>query len=257
MGAERIVAVLSGKGGVGKTTVSVGLALALRDRGQRVGLLDADLYGPDVPRFMGLTRTVEARNLTLWTRSGSRPPEPLERFGIRVWSSQFLVSEDQSLTLEAPLAGLLLDRAFGRVNWGDLDWLVVDLPPGTADLQQRLGSLGVGAAIITVTPQDVSHLDARKVLTMLKERSIRVLGGVENMAAMTCPHCSEAVELYRPTRPDRTIWAAGVEKLVSLPFDAVLAERAEEGRPLVAGDGDAVSGAFATLAGRVDAAYGP
>ncbi|HZU73782.1 MAG TPA: P-loop NTPase [Acidimicrobiales bacterium] len=256
MGDRRVVAVLSGKGGVGKTTVAVGLAMALQHQGHQVGVLDADLYGPDVPRLLGLTRTRDARSLTLWSGRESRPPEPIERYGLKVWSAQFLISERQALTVEAPLARLLMERAFGTVGWGDIDWLVVDLPPGTADLQQRLGPLGVGAAVLVVTPQDVAHLDAKKVLTMLSEGAVPVLGGVENMAPMTCGHCGSEVQLFPGAPYERTIWAAGVDRLARLPFSTVVTSRAEVGSPLLdrQGPGD-LEGAFGLLASAVAAAY--
>jgi ATP-binding protein involved in chromosome partitioning len=186
MATRNVVAVASGKRGVGKTTVAVGLALGLAKQGQSVGLLDADLYGPDVPRMFGLTRTTDASSLTVWaTAKNNRAPRPVERYGVKLWSAQFLVSEGQPLALHASLAGLLLNRALGDLDWGDLAWLVVDLPPGTADVQQHLArELGLSGAVVVVTPQDVAHLDAKKVLTLLAQANVPVLGGVENMAAL-------------------------------------------------------------------------
>jgi ATP-binding protein involved in chromosome partitioning len=216
----RTIAIVSGKGGVGKTTVAIGLSLALSALGEAVGLLDADLYGPDVPRMLGLTRTSTASALTVWSDpQGRRRPRPVETQGIRVWSTQFLVAEDQAVALEAPMAGLLLRRAAGGVDWGELDWLVVDLPPGTADVQQHVaGELRLSGAVVVVTPQDVAHLDARKVLTMLARADVPVVGGVENMAPFPCPHCGAEIDLFPPTTSDRAIWAS-VPRLVSIPFD--------------------------------------
>jgi ATP-binding protein involved in chromosome partitioning len=218
--ATKTIAVVSGKGGVGKTTVAIGLALALASKGD-VGLLDADLYGPDVPRMLGLTRTGEADALTVWADAGGqRRPRPVESHGVKIWSTQFLVGEDQPVALQAPMAGLLLGRAASTVDWGDLDWMVVDLPPGTADVQQHVAAeLSPDGALIVVTPQDVAHLDARKVLTMLERSKVPVLGGVENMAPFPCPDCGAEIELFPPTMPDRTIWACGVPRLARLPFD--------------------------------------
>jgi ATP-binding protein involved in chromosome partitioning len=233
MPVSRTVAVVSGKGGVGKTTVAVGLALALAARGERVGLLDADLYGPDVPRMLGLTRTTAASALTLWTDPrGGRRPRPVGTHGIKVWSTQFLVSEDQAVALDAPMAGLLLRRAAGTVDWGDLDWLVVDLPPGTADVQQHVAvELGLKGAVIVVTPQDVAHLDARKVLSMFERAKVPVLGGVENMAPFPCPHCGAEIDLFPPTPAERTIWVS-VPRLGRIPFNRGLAHEVASGRPL-------------------------
>jgi ATP-binding protein involved in chromosome partitioning len=136
MAFGRTLAVASGKDGVGKTTVSVGLALALAASGGDVGLLDADLYGPDVPRMLGLTRTTEAPTLTVWSDAqDKRPPRPIKRFGIKLSSTQFLMGEHQPLALQAPMEGLL-SREVQTVEWGELDWLIIDVPPGTADDQQ-------------------------------------------------------------------------------------------------------------------------
>ncbi len=240
MAPRHIVAVASGKGGVGKTTVAVGLALALAKRGRSVGVLDADLYGPDVPRMLGLTRTVDAKSITIWddSRRGGKPPKPIERYGIKVWSTQFLVSERQPLALQAPIAGLLLNRAVRDLDWGELEWLIVDLPPGTADVQQHLVlELGLSGALLVVTPQDVAHLDAKKVLAMLAQAKVPLLGGVENMAPFTCPSCGTAMELFPPTPYDRSIWALGVRRLASIPFTVGLARAASEGSPLVDAEG--------------------
>jgi ATP-binding protein involved in chromosome partitioning len=214
--------------------VAVGLALAMAREGRAVGLLDADLYGPDVPRMLGLTRTEDAKILTLWDDPGKRrqPLQPIERYGVKVWSAQFHVSESQPLALQAPLAGLLLNRAFKEVDWGQLDWLVVDLPPGTADVQQHLAhELGLNGALLVVTPQDVAHLDAKKVHTMMTQAKVPVLGGVENMAPFPCVSCGRPIELFPAAPHERSIWALGVPRLASIPFTAQLAQAAAEGRP--------------------------
>jgi ATP-binding protein involved in chromosome partitioning len=224
------LAVASGKGGVGKSTVAVGLALALDRLGHRVGLLDADLYGPDVPRMMGLSRLKDARTLTLWSREdAAKKSSPIERHGIKVWSTQFLVGEGQPLTLGSSLAGLLLDRAFQSVDWGDLDWLIVDLPPGTADVQQHLIGLGLSGAILVVTPQDVAHLDGKKVHALFETAEVPIIGAVENMTPVTCPCCGSEIELFHPTTAERSIWALGVPCLARIPFNSQLAQVAEVG----------------------------
>ena len=181
----RVVTIASGKGGVGKSTVSLNLALALAERGHRVGLLDADLYGPDIPLMIGLTRQERLRSWDLWRASGPVRLEPVERFGIRVMSAGFLLGEDQALAFAAPLVQVVLHQLLTRVAWGELDELLVDLPPGTADLQQQLLRLvRPDGVVIVVGPQDVAHLDARKVLDLLRDAQVSVLGGVENFAGL-------------------------------------------------------------------------
>jgi ATP-binding protein involved in chromosome partitioning len=230
----RVVTVASGKGGVGKSTVSLNLALALAERGRRVGLLDADLYGPDIPLMIGLTRQQRLRSWDLWRASGPVRLEPVERFGIRVMSAGFLLGEDQALAFAAPLVQVVLHQLLTGVAWGELDELVVDLPPGTADLQQQLLRLVHPAgAVIVVGPQDVAHLDARKVLDLLQNAGVPVLGGVENFTELACPHCGEPVEVFPRVARERSIWAAGVACLGRVPMDAAVATAGDTGRPLL------------------------
>jgi len=252
-----VVAVASGKGGVGKSTVTVNLALALRDRGVRTGILDADLHGPDIPRMLNLTRHKEARSITLWTNpkvaGAADRPKPIERYGVRVVSTQLLLGERQAFAPEAGFGGMLLKRFLDDVDWGDTQLLVVDLPPGTGDVLQQLAGLrALAGALVVVTPQDVAHLDARKVVSLLESRSIPVIGGVENMAPMLCPHCGDPVELFPPTDPSRTIWNDGVARLAAIPFDPALGRAEQRGVPVVEGEPDsAPARAFAALADTV------
>lgn len=233
MPARSTIAIASGKGGVGKSTVSLNLALALAEAGQAVGLLDADFYGPDIPRMIGLARHHEARYLDLWT-AGAAQVEPLERFGIRFMSAGFLVAENQSLSLQSGLVELLIVRLTRGVDWGDLDHLVVDLPPGTADLQQQLMQrVSLSGAVLVVTPQDVAHLDAKKVLDHCRRFNVPVLGAVENMAGMTCPDCGSTHDVFPRVSRERSIWAEGVEQLGSIPLDPEVARSGDEGRPLL------------------------
>lgn len=242
--ARFVIAICSGKGGVGKSTISLNLAVALAEAGSDVGLLDADLYGPDIPRMVGLARTRDAKHLDLW-RADAPPTEPLERFGVKIMSAGFLVAEGQSLSLASGLIDLLLIRMTRDVAWGDLDYLIVDLPPGTADLQQQLmRRLELDGVVLIVTPQDVAHLDARKVLDLCSRSGVRVLGGVENMDGMACPHCAELIEVFPRVAEGRSIWAAGVTKLGSIPFDPSVVLAGERGKPVP----------FADLAGRLTAA---
>ncbi len=252
MTARFSVAIASGKGGVGKSTVSLNLAVALAERGHEVGLLDADLYGPDIPRMVGLARTKEAKHLDLW-RSDSEPEEPLERFGVRIMSAGFLIGEGQSLSLQAGLIDLLLVRLTRGVAWGDLDYLFIDLPPGTADLQQQLMQrLKLAGALVVVTPQDVAHLDARRVLDLCRRADVRVLGGIENMDGLACPHCDERIDVFPRVAPERSIWEQGVDRLGSIPFEPAIAASGDRGVPVVLSDPTSPQArAFVDLADRV------
>jgi ATP-binding protein involved in chromosome partitioning len=222
MSTGRVIAVGSGKGGVGKSSVAVGLARALRDRGQKTGILDADIYGPDIPLMLGVTRTTPTRHITVWKPAGRGGPDirPLQADGLSVMSLQFLLGEGQAFAAAGPLASLMIARLSTDVNWGDLDFLVVDLPPGTGDVSQGIvSSLSVAAAIVVVTPQDVAHLDTRKMLDFFRLRKVRVLGGVENMTTVECPHCQHDFPLFHGSDGRPTIWDEGVARLASLPFD--------------------------------------
>ncbi len=233
--ADAVVLVASGKGGVGKSTISLNLALALADKGGAVGLLDADVYGPDIPLMLGLTRTKELKRWPMWRNPRKRPVrlDPVELLGIKVMSVGFLIAEDQALSLPASSIHFVLSQLVQHVTWGELDYLVVDLPPGTADVQQRIVELLRPArAIIVVSPQDVAHLDAKKVLSMLQDAGVGVLGGVENMHDLVCPHCGGEVQLFPAVAEARSIWSAGVERLATLPFDPEPSEATEQGRPL-------------------------
>ena len=228
-----VVAVASGKGGVGKSTVSLNLALALSRAGASTGLLDADLYGPDIPLMLGITRRRPAKNVAVWRAPGhDRAIQPFERHGIKVMSSQFLVAEDQALNWSSPLVGLLLQRFTSDVEWGDIGYLIVDLPPGTADVQQQLTRhLNVAGALVVVTPQDAAHLDAKKVLAMFAHVPVPVIGGVENMSGLLCPTCHTAIDVFSPVAHQRSIWAAGVDRVASIPIDPAVA--GSDGTPLL------------------------
>jgi ATP-binding protein involved in chromosome partitioning len=226
--ARHVVAVGSGKGGVGKSTVTLNVAQALGRRGWTVGLLDADLYGPDIPLMLNLKREQEAKRWDFW-RGGDVRLDPLECDGLQVMSVGFLLGERQSLTFAAPLLGAALRQLVELVNWRSLDVLLIDLPPGTADLQQQLfGVVLLAGAIVVVGPQDVAHLDARKFVDFLHGASVPVLGGVENMTALLCPHCGERIDVFAPVQASRAIWSDGVPLLGRIPLDPDLANQEHE-----------------------------
>lgn len=231
-----MILVASGKGGVGKSTISLNLALALAEKGSSVGLLDADVYAPDIPLLVNLTRKQHRKSWPMYRnpRLSAARMEPVDVFGLKVMSAGFLIGEDQSLSFPASSVNFVLNQLAHQVQWGDLDYLIVDLPPGTADVLQHLVLLlRPSGALIVVGPQDAAHLDAKKVVAMFREHAVPVLGGVENMHELQCPHCHDDIELFPRVRASRAIWAMGIEQLAELPFEPQLAQAAERGKPLL------------------------
>jgi ATP-binding protein involved in chromosome partitioning len=250
-----IIAVASGKGGVGKSTVAVNLALALHAQGHRVGLVDADLYGPDVPRMLGLRRKRDASSLTLFAargQSGSRL-EVVERHGVQLASAAFLLGENQGLGIEGGIAQLMVRRLITDAAWNDVGCLVVDLPPGTADIQQFVFGLGTRPVfvVVVVTPQVIAHQDARRLIADLGRHGLVSVGGVENMSGQICPSCGERTELFPPAPPEESIWGL-VPRLASMPFSARAARDADQGLPvMVTGAVPELSAAYQELAGEL------
>jgi ATP-binding protein involved in chromosome partitioning len=229
--AGNVVAVCSGKGGVGKSTVALNLAVSLAAEGLGVGLLDADVYGPDIPLMVGLKRTKPATSWQLARAGGldHTPLEAVEAYGVRLMSSGFIISEDQALTWNADLIGLFLNQLIWSTVWGKLDYLIIDLPPGTSDVVQDIFRVIPGAmAVIVVSPQDVAHLDNRRVVAALRRSGIRLLGGIENMKGLRCPSCDAHIELFAPTAPERSIWAGGLPLLGSVPWSPTVGEPVAE-----------------------------
>jgi ATP-binding protein involved in chromosome partitioning len=252
-----VVAVASGKGGVGKTTVAVNLALALAAAGVRTGLVDADLYGPDVPRLLGLRRRAESRELTIFGVRGSAQSrvQAVDRHGVQLASAAFLMGERQGLGLDAGLAQLLVRRLILDTDWSDPDCLVVDLPPGAADIQQFVFALGGRPVyvVIVVTPQVVAHQDARRLLAELRRRSAVTIGGVQNMSGLICAQCGEVTPLFPTATGPDSIWTE-LDLLASIPFSPQAASDADEGRPvMLTRTVPAQVAAFEQLAGRVRA----
>jgi ATP-binding protein involved in chromosome partitioning len=247
-----VIAVASGKGGVGKTTVAVNLALALRAQGFRVGLVDADLYGPDVPRMLGLRRRRDAASVTLFAAPGAPGSclEAIERHGIRVASAAFLLGESQGLGIDGNIAQLMVRRLITDTAWGDVDCLVVDLPPGTADIQQFVFGLSSRPVfvLIVATPQVIAHQDVRRLIAELGRRAVTSVGGVENMSGQICPGCGETTELFPAAPAEESIWGL-VPKLASVPFSARAARDADQGLPvMVTGAVPEQAAAYASLA---------
>ena len=216
--ARHTIAVASGKGGVGKSTVTLNLARALSAQ-SAVGILDADLYGPDIPAMLGLTRIRDAKRWTVWSE-GSRRLRPIEERGLKLMSSAFLLGERQVMPWSSMTLPFVLRQLVGDVEWGELDYLLVDLPPGTADLQTEVfKTLPLDGVLLVVGPQDVAHLDAKKVVTLIRDANVRLLGAVENMSGFVCPHCGETHDVFPRVPAERSLWADGVERLGTIPLD--------------------------------------
>jgi ATP-binding protein involved in chromosome partitioning len=231
-GVKNIVAVASGKGGVGKSTTAVNLALALAAEGAAVGILDADIYGPSQPTMMGL--------------GGAKPDsldgktmEPLENHGVKVMSIGFLVEADNPMVWRGPMATQALDQLLRQTRWGDLDYLIVDMPPGTGDIQLSLSQrVPLTGAVIVTTPQDIALLDARKGLKMFEKVGVPILGIVENMSVYCCPNCGHTAHIFGAQGGQKMAAEQGVDHLGDLPLNLSIREQADSGRPTVVSDPD-------------------
>jgi ATP-binding protein involved in chromosome partitioning len=224
---KNVIAVGSGKGGVGKSTVSVNLAVALAQAGAAVGLLDADITGPNIPMMLGVEGQPKA--------APNNKISPLERHGVKCISIQFFVPEGQPIVWRGPLVGGAIQQFLRDVDWGDLDYLVVDLPPGTSDAQLTLAqSVPLGGAVLVTTPQEVALSDVGKALAMFKRLSVPILGLVENMTAFVCPHCGELTEIFGRGGGERFCQEHGIDFLGGVPLDITVRQGGDVGVPAVA-----------------------
>lgn len=224
---RNVIAVGSGKGGVGKSTTSVNLAIALQQLGARVGVLDADIYGPSVPAMLGLSGRPESPD--------NKTIEPLRAFGVEAMSIGFLIEEDSPMIWRGPMATQALTQLFNDTLWDNLDFLLIDLPPGTGDIQLTLSQkIPVAGAVIVTTPQDIATLDARKALKMFEKVEVPVLGIIENMAVHTCSNCGHIEHLFGDGGGQRMAEQYGVPLLGSLPLDINIREQGDAGTPIVA-----------------------
>lgn len=244
-GIKRIIAVGSGKGGVGKSTVALNLALALAKK-HRVGLLDADLYGPSLPRMLGALNQKPAIN-----EKGRI--QPLERYGIKAMSIGFLVNENQALIWRGPMLFKALDQFFRDVDWGDLDYLIIDLPPGTGDVALTMAQkIPVNGAITVCTPQNLAFADAKKALDMYEKVNIPQLGLIENMSYMLEPDTGRKLQLYPKGDGDTYLEMKKIEKLGEIPFHTDLAISCEAGVPLMVSHPNSPEAqAFSSIANKV------
>jgi ATP-binding protein involved in chromosome partitioning len=246
-GIRNIVAVGAGKGGVGKSTTSVNLAVALAGKGARVGLLDGDVYGPNVPQMLGVTVTPDL--------SEDKRIVPPQAFGIKVISMGMLVPKDQPIIWRGPMLHGAVQQFMRDVEWGELDYLVVDLPPGTGDVALSMAqSVPMAGAVVVTTPQEVSLSDVRKAVGMFRQLNIPVLGVIENMSHFVCGHCHERTEIFGSGGGRRMAEEMQIPFLGEVPIDTRVRAGGDEGQPIVVQAPDAPAGqAFLDLASRVAA----
>ncbi|GAB1595892.1 iron-sulfur cluster carrier protein ApbC [Lysobacter sp. PAGU 2638] len=242
---RNLIVVGSGKGGVGKSTVAVNVAVALAQEGARVGILDADIYGPSVPTMLGLSGRPESPD--------NKSIEPLRAHGIEAMSIGLLVEQDTPMIWRGPMATSALTQLLNDTRWGDLDYLILDLPPGTGDIQLTLAQkIPVAGAIIVTTPQDVATLDARKAVRMLEKVNVPILGFVENMALHVCSNCGHAEHIFGEGGGARMAADYGYPLLGSLPLERGIREHGDSGAPIVAADPEsAAAQAFVAAARQV------
>jgi ATP-binding protein involved in chromosome partitioning len=242
---KNIVAVASGKGGVGKSTTAVNLALALAAEGASVGVLDADIYGPSLPMMLGIAGRPESED--------GKTMEPLENHGVQVMSIGFLVDQDEAMIWRGPMATQALEQLLRQTNWKDLDYLIVDLPPGTGDIQLTLSQrVPMTGAVIVTTPQDIALLDAKKGIKMFEKVGVPILGIVENMAVHVCSNCGHVEHIFGAEGGKKMAEQYSMPYLGALPLDIQIRLQADSGKPTVVADPDGeVAGIYKAVARQV------
>jgi len=244
-GVKHIIAVASGKGGVGKSTTAVNLALGLVANGLATGLLDADIYGPSMPRMLGVTEKPESAD--------GKMLKPIEKYGLKTMSIGYIVNEDTPMIWRGPMVSSALEQMLRDVQWGDLDVLVVDMPPGTGDAQLTLAQrVALAGAVIVSTPQDIALVDARKGLNMFRKVAVPVLGIVENMSYFLCPHCGERSEIFGHGGAREEAEKLGVPFLGEVPLHLDIRTTSDSGNPIVVSKPDSPHAqVYKNVAGRV------
>ena len=228
---KNVIAVASGKGGVGKSTTTVNLALALASEGASVGILDADIYGPSQPMMMGLSGRPESED--------GKTIQPMENYGVQVMSIGFMIEPDQAMIWRGPMATQALDQLLHQTAWRELDYLLIDMPPGTGDIALTLSQrVPLTGAIIVTTPQDIALLDAKKGLKMFEKVGVPILGIVENMAVYCCPNCGHTEHIFGADGGKKMAAEYQVDYLGALPLNLSIREQADSGRPTVVSDPD-------------------
>jgi ATP-binding protein involved in chromosome partitioning len=242
---KNIIAISSGKGGVGKSTTAVNLALALAAEGATVGILDADIYGPSQPMMLGITGRPES--------IAENTIEPMEGHGLQASSIGFLIDPDSPMVWRGPMVTSALEQLLRQTNWRDVDYLIVDMPPGTGDIQLTLSQkVPVTGAVIVTTPQDIALLDARKGLKMFEKVGIPIIGIVENMSIYVCPNCDHQEHIFGQGGGQKMCTDYGVDFLGSLPLNLSIREQADSGRPTVVADPDgAISAIYKGIARKI------
>jgi ATP-binding protein involved in chromosome partitioning len=242
---KNVIAVASGKGGVGKSTTTVNLALALAAEGASVGILDADIYGPSQPTMMGISGRPESED--------GKTIDPMENYGVQVMSIGFLIEPDQAMIWRGPMATQALDQLLHQTRWRALDYLLIDMPPGTGDIALTLSQrVPLTGAIIVTTPQDIALLDARKGLKMFEKVGVPILGIVENMAVYHCPSCGHTEHIFGADGGKKMAAEYGVDYLGALPLTLGIREQADSGRPTVVADPDSeISATYKAVARQV------
>ena len=244
-GVKNIIAVASGKGGVGKSTTAVNLALALAAEGAQVGILDADIYGPSQPMMLGITGRPESLQ--------ENTIEPMEGHGLQASSIGFLIAEDAPMVWRGPMVTSALEQLLRQTRWRDLDYLIVDMPPGTGDIQLTLAQkVPVTGAVIVTTPQDIALLDARKGLKMFEKVGVPIIGIIENMSTYICPNCGHEEHVFGAGGGEKMCKEYGTDFLGALPLNLSIREQADAGRPTVVADPDgAISAIYKQIARQV------
>jgi ATP-binding protein involved in chromosome partitioning len=236
-GVSHVLAVASGKGGVGKTTVAVNLALALRQNGARVGLFDADLYGPNIPLMLGVQpKPVAGRALNIPVARTDHTPyiPPLERFGLKVMSLGLALRDADTVIAEARFAGRMMRQTLQDVMWGELDVLLLDFPPGTGQPQQTLlTTIHVDGILLVTTPQDLSLMDTSRSLGLFHQTGVPILGVIENMSYLHCPHCGEPIEVFARSQRQWAITDTALDHLGRLPLHIALSRSLDADHPLL------------------------
>jgi ATP-binding protein involved in chromosome partitioning len=248
-GVKHVIAVSSGKGGVGKSTVAVNLAAALGQLGARVGLMDADVYGPNIPMMMGVTQPPEQQDGKI---------KPAESHGVKLISMGFFVPEDTAVVWRGPMIHTAIQQFFRDVVWGELDYLLIDLPPGTGDAQLTISQLvPLTGAITVTTPQEVSLHDVRKGMMMFQKVNVPLLGIIENMSYYVCAHCGTREEIFSHGGGERAAEKLGIPFLGNIPIDPAIRAGGDSGMPLVVGNPDSPqSKAFRSIAEKIQSGLG-